>query len=86
LICQVLIFLKIKENKITKKELEILKESLMKNEDLKEINLESKLLNKMKGNSIQDEGCIILNEIFKESKLERINLGSKQNLMKKVME
>jgi hypothetical protein len=55
-----------------------MKESLMSTEYLKEIDLFGKktCLNK-KGNDFNDEGCIIINEILKKSKIERINLGRK---------
>jgi hypothetical protein len=54
-----------------------MKESIMNSEYLKEINL--------KGSQFDDDDCSILNEILKKSKIEKINLASKQFLKSKIM-
>jgi hypothetical protein len=48
-------------------DLEDMKESLMNSEYLKEINLEN--------NNFDDVDCLILNDILKVSKIEKINLS-----------
>jgi hypothetical protein len=45
-----------------------MKDSLISSMFLKEITLQS--------NNILDEGCVVLNEIFKKSKIEYMNLNS----------
>jgi hypothetical protein len=58
----------------------ILKESLIKNKSIKDINLFGIEIIIKIGNDISDQGCEILNEIFLENKIiERINLNSKSN-------
>jgi hypothetical protein len=57
-------------------DLENMKESLMNSEYLKELNL--------RDNKFVDD-CLILNEILKKSKIERINLACKQFLKSKIM-
>jgi hypothetical protein len=61
--------------------LNYLKGSLMSSEYLKEINLKCKFENN-EGNCISDEGCFLLNEILKKSKIERINLEGKYYIHK----
>jgi Ran GTPase-activating protein (RanGAP) involved in mRNA processing and transport len=68
-----IIFLK-KVNEITDKGLEYLKESLMYSEYLKVIILFK--------NCISDEGCFVLNEILKKSKIEIIDLQG-NNIIKR---
>jgi hypothetical protein len=58
-------------------DLENMKESLMNSEYLKELNL--------RDNKFVDDDCLILNEILKKSKIERINLACKQFLKSKIM-
>jgi hypothetical protein len=53
----------------------------MSSEYLKEINLKSNFENN-EGNRISDEGCFLLNEILKKSKIERINLEGKYYIHK----
>jgi hypothetical protein len=58
----------------------ILKESLIKNKSIKDINLFGIEIIIKIGNDISDQGCEILNEIFLENKIiERINLNCKSN-------
>jgi Ran GTPase-activating protein (RanGAP) involved in mRNA processing and transport len=66
-------------NNITKDGINYLKESLKKNQFLKEINFYGKSCLKIKlGNEIKDEGCKVLNEILLENKkLEKIDLSGK---------
>jgi hypothetical protein len=54
-----------------------MKESLMNTKYLKSINLED--------NQFVDNDCSILNEILKKSKIERIKLGGKQFLNRKII-
>jgi hypothetical protein len=70
-------FFKPKDNLITKKGLEILKESIINNEHLKKINLSRKKIIKKKENNFSKEEFMIISEIIKKSKLDTIYLGGK---------
>jgi hypothetical protein len=58
---------KSKDNQITYKGLKYLKESFTKNKDLLEISFYC--------NKISNYGCIVLNQIIKNSKIQIIDLG-----------
>jgi hypothetical protein len=66
--CKIFNNIKIKGNKITSNGLNFLKESLIKNQFLKEIDFNSNNYKNKKDNKIDDEGCKILNEILLENK------------------
>jgi hypothetical protein len=55
-----------------------LKESIINNKYLKDIDLTSKLKIK-KDNKIEEEGYLIINEFLKKSKIESVHLGATGN-------
>jgi hypothetical protein len=64
-------------NKLTKKNLEDIKDSFINNENIKKIDFTSKFIHNILDGCFHDDGCIIINEIMKKSKLEAFLLGSK---------
>jgi hypothetical protein len=53
-----------------------LKESLIKNQTIKEFNFYSKFILSNQGNEIIDEACIVLNEILLKNKaIEKLDLS-----------
>jgi hypothetical protein len=62
-------------NKITIKGLEYMRDSLIKNSSLKEIDLNGIITYKTLDNAFLDVGCTTINEILKNSKIERLYLG-----------
>jgi hypothetical protein len=55
-----------------------LKESIINNKYLKDIDLTSKLKIR-KDNKIEEEGYLIINEFLKKSKIESVHLGATGN-------
>jgi hypothetical protein len=64
-------------NKLKKKDLEDIKDSILNNENIKKIDFTSKFIRNILDGCFYDDGCIIINEIMKKSKLEAFLLGSK---------